>query len=42
MLFIMDNYYLFDTAKNELSPNEKKQIKQRLTNEMAKLGFFNM
>ena len=34
--FNLDNY-LFGTAKNELSPNEKKRIKQRLTKEMAEI-----
>lgn len=34
--FNLDNY-LFGTAKNELTPNEKKRIKQRLTKEMAEI-----
>lgn len=34
--FNLDNY-LFGMAKNELSPNEKKRIKQRLTKEMAEI-----
>jgi len=34
--FNLDNY-LFGTAKKELSPNEKKRIKQRLTKEMAEI-----
>lgn len=36
--FNLDNY-LFGTAKNELSPNEKKRIKQRLTKEMAEIFY---
>ncbi|SDG77557.1 adenosylmethionine decarboxylase [Desulfosporosinus hippei] len=36
--FNLDNY-LFGTAKNELSTNEKKRIKQRLTREMAEIFY---
>ena len=36
--FDLDNY-LFGMAKKELSPNEKKKIKQRLTKEMSEIFY---